>query len=123
MTGVLSFAVWAVLAQNTMTSLVLTEADAGSTHDVGRGETVELSLKENPSTGYRWTIDIEPSEAASVVESHFAPHGTGVGAAGSVAFEIVANRPGAVKLQAKLWRQWEGEGSVAARYSFALRVR
>lgn len=119
----LSYAVLVILAQNTMTSLVLTETDAGSTRSARRGETVELRLKENPSTGYRWSVGIEPAGAASIVGSRFVPAGPGAGAAGSAAFEIVADRPGAFELQAKLWRQWEGEGSVKKRYSVALRVR
>ncbi len=123
MTTILSFVVWAILAQNEMTTLVLTEADAGSAHDVTRGDRVELRLKENPSTGYRWSVDIEPSEAASIVGSRFVSGGPGVGGGGSVAFEIAANQAGAVELRAKLWRQWEGESSVTKRLSFALRVR
>ncbi len=122
MTSLLSFAVWALLAQNAMASLVLAEADAGSTRDVKRGETVELRLRENPSTGYRWSIGIEPGDAAKIVASNSLPGTGGVGAAGSRAFEIVANRPGAVTVNAKLMRQWEGEGSVVERRSFALQV-
>lgn len=123
MTIFLSLAVWAILAQNAMSNVILTEADAGSTHAVKRGETVELRLKENPSTGYRWSIDIEPSEAATIVASPSAGAAAGVGAPVSRGFKITATRPGVVNLQAKLWRQWEGEGSVTERFSFALQVR
>ena len=118
----LSFAVWAILAQNTMAGLVLTEADTGSTHDVRRGETIELRLQENPSTGYRWSVDLEPADAGAIVGSQFVAGGAGVGAAGSIAFEIMPSRPGVAQLRAELWRQWEGEASVTKRYSFALRV-
>ena len=123
MTTFLSFMVWAILAQNTMTNLILTDADAGSTHDVRQGQTVELHLRENPSTGYRWSVIIEPGAAASIVGSRFVSASAGVGAGGSIAFEIAASQTGAVELRAKLWREWEGESSVTNRYSFTLRVR
>ena len=106
-----------------MSDVVLTEADAGSTRQVKRGETVELRLKENPSTGYRWTIDVEPPGAATIAASSQEPGGSGLGANGVHVFEIAAKGSGAVTLSAKLWRSWEGEGAAVERKSFLLEVR
>ena len=79
-----------------MATLVLKETDADTTHDVERGDHVELRLPENPSTGYRWSIDVEPPEAAAIIATHWSPVGAGVGAAGIRAFEISIDESGAM---------------------------
>ena len=123
MTTLSSYAILAVVAQSAMSDVVLTEADAGSTRQVKRGETVELRLKESPSTGYRWTIDVEPPDAATIAASSQEPGGLGLGANGVHVFKIAAKGSGTVTLNAKLWRSWEGEGSAVERKSFTLEVR
>jgi inhibitor of cysteine peptidase len=112
----------AIVMQVAMPNLVLTDVDATSTHDVGRGETIELRLPENPTTGYRWSLDVEPPGASAVTGSRFETGGPGIGAGGMRIFTIAINGLGAVKLQAKLWREWEGEGSTIQRHTFALQV-
>jgi inhibitor of cysteine peptidase len=117
----LIFSLAAVLAQMSMATSSLTEADAGTTRIAQRGE-VELHLQENPSTGYRWSVDIAPPEAATVTASHWSPAGTGAGGAGTREFVITIEKPGTVTLRAKLWREWQGEGSVIQRREFTLQV-
>ena len=118
-----SYAILAILAQGAMSSIVLTEADAGSTRQLKRGETVELRLKENPSTGYRWTIDVEPPGAATIASSSQEPGAPGLGANGVHVFRIAAKGSGVVTLNARLSRSWEGEGVAEERKSFILQVR
>ena len=50
--------------QGLLAMSVLTEADSNSVRVVRQGEDVLLSLSENPSTGYRWTLRAEPPDAA-----------------------------------------------------------
>jgi inhibitor of cysteine peptidase len=113
----------AVLARMPMTMTSLTEADAGTIVIVKLGGSIELRLPENPSTGYLWSIDILPPGAAAVTASHWNPAGTGAGAAGIRAFAITIKQPGKVTLRAKLWREWQGEGSVTQSREFTLQVR
>jgi inhibitor of cysteine peptidase len=94
MTTLSSYAILAVVAQSAMSDVVLTEADAGSTRQVKRGETVELRLKENPSTGYRWTIDVEPPGGATIAASSQEPGGPGLGANGVHVFKDRRQRLG-----------------------------
>jgi inhibitor of cysteine peptidase len=112
----------AIFAQMHMASSLLTEADTDTIRVVQLGESVELRLPENPSTGYRWSIDIAPPEAAAVTASHWSPAGAGVGAAGTREFLITIKEAGKVTLRAKLWREWQGEGSVIQRREFTLQV-
>lgn len=105
-----------------MTITSLTEADADTIRIVHLGDSVELLLPENPSTGYLWSIDIAPPEAAAVAASHWSAAGAGVGAAGTREFVITIKEHGKMTLRAKLWREWQGEGSVTQRREFTLQV-
>ena len=105
-----------------MATTSLTEADAGTTRTVQLEEKVELHLPENPSTGYRWSINIVPPEAAAVIANDWSPAGPGVGATGTREFIITTKKPGTVMLRAKLWREWQGEGSITQRREFTLQV-
>jgi len=100
----------------------LTQADADTIRVVQLGESLKLYLPENPSTGFRWSIDIAPPEAAAVTASHWSPAGPGVGAAGIREFLITVRKTGTVTLHTKLWREWEGESSVTWRLQFKLHV-
>jgi inhibitor of cysteine peptidase len=106
-----------------MANSVLTEADANTVHALQRGSSVELLLRENPSTGYRWSIDCEPAEAAAVISSDWSPAGAGVGGTGTRKFVLLIREPGTLMIRAKLWRHWQGEGSVIERLEFTLQVR
>ena len=108
--------------QGPLAMSVLTEADSNSVKIVRQGEDVRLSLSESPSTGYRWTLRAEPPDAATIVSTRWTAGGAGVGAAGTREFVISVNEPGTVTLHAKLWREWEGEGSAKKRLAFTLQV-
>jgi predicted secreted protein len=46
-----------------MSTRVLTYQDCGQTIELRPGETAEIQLKENPSTGYRWSVASPPDPA------------------------------------------------------------
>ena len=109
-----------------MSNDILTDADAGSTRQVNTGEIVELRLEENPSTGYRWKVNVEPPDGATIAASAWLGlSGLGanqvIGGFGIHVFDITAQHPGRVTLRAK--RSHEGEGSEVERKSFVLEVR
>lgn len=39
-----------------MSQLTLTEADKGASYTVKKDDIILISLKENPTTGYRWML-------------------------------------------------------------------
>jgi inhibitor of cysteine peptidase len=49
--------------------------------------------------------------------------GVGVGGGGQRTFTFVAQKPGSVTLQLKLWREWEGDSSVTERFGVTINVR
>jgi inhibitor of cysteine peptidase len=101
----------------------LTEADNERTVDLRVGESVRLTLPENATTGYRWTVDhfdrgvVEPAGS----EPHYA--GGAVGAAGQVTFDFKAKQAGSGEVALKYWRHFEGEGSVVKRFRFRLNAK
>jgi len=105
-----------------MATVSLTEADTDKTRAVQVGDSVELRLPENPTTGYRWSIDISPAGAATLTASRWNPGGPGIGAAGTREFVIAVRERGAVRMHAKLWREWQGEGSAIERRDFNLQA-
>jgi inhibitor of cysteine peptidase len=101
----------------------LTEMDNGRTVDLRVGESVRLTLPENATTGYRWTVDhfdrevIDPAGS----EPHYA--GGAVGSAGQITFDFKAKKAGSGEVALKYWRHFEGEGSVVKRFRFRLNAK
>jgi predicted secreted protein len=107
---------------------VLTEADANARRVVAVGETIELRLIENPSTGYSWSVALDPPATAAIVATRWAPAGgSGAqpmpGASGTRDLTIAIKRPGRFAISAKYWRAWEGDASVTQKLVFQLDAR
>lgn len=102
--------------------LVLVESDNGRTVSVRLGEQLRLSLPENATTGYRWAIDRIDGAFMEALSPE--PHYTaaGVGSGGSVAFVFQGRKVGTGEIALKHWREWEGEGSVTARFCIHVQV-
>jgi inhibitor of cysteine peptidase len=108
-------------APKTMVSLV--ETDNGRTIDVRPGETVQVTLPENATTGYRWAVDHYDQDSIEAVSTE--PHypAKAVGAGGEVAFSFRAKKIGSGEIVLKHWRQWEGDASVTDRFRVQLHVQ
>lgn len=111
------------LAQNARAATVLTEADAKAPIAVRVGETVDLRLSENPSTGYVWSLAFDPPDAAAVTGSQWTANGGAIGAPGLRDLSIVIRQAGKLAIRAKNGRSWEGEASVTQRLEFRLEAR
>lgn len=101
----------------------LTEADNERTVDLRVGESVRLTLPENATTGYRWTVDHFDREVVDPAgsEPHYA--GGAVGSAGNVTFDFTAKKAGNGEVALKYWRHFEGEGSVVKRFRIRLNAQ
>ena len=101
----------------------LTEADNERTVDLRVGESVRLTLPENATTGYRWTVDHFDREVVDPAgsEPHYA--GGAVGSAGNVTFDFTAKKAGRGEVALKYWRHFEGEGSVVKRFRIRLNAQ
>jgi inhibitor of cysteine peptidase len=100
----------------------LTEANNGQAIQIRLGDPVDLRLRENPTTGFRWQV----VRADGLVEEAAADEGRRVpapgqppqmGAGGIRVFRFRARTPGTGRLELKLWREFQGESSVVSRYA------
>jgi predicted secreted protein len=98
----------------------LGEQDSSRTVEVGAGSVITVALAENPTTGYRWTV-----ETAGGLEriGDRSEGGGGFGAASMRVFEFRASQAGSHTLRLKNWREWEGESSVIKRFEAQILVK
>jgi inhibitor of cysteine peptidase len=94
--------------------MILSEQDRGRTVEVAEGDIITVRLRENPTTGYRWSV--ETTDGLELVGDDFEAGGGAIGAAGERVLEFRATRPGSHKLRLKNWREWEGDASVIDRF-------
>ncbi len=106
-----------------MPETTLTAADNGRDIDLAVGDDVVVELRENATTGYRWAIDEPLPSGLSLLGSDYEPGGTAPGAGGTRRFRLRASGPGSGALSLKLWREWQGDGSVTERFRVNLTVR
>ncbi len=112
-----------IAKQIKMTHL-LVATDNNRTQDIRLDETVRITLPENATTGYRWTVESYDRELITELpaEAHY-PTTTGVGSGGEVTFIFQAKKIGTGDIMLKQWRSWEGDSSAIARFHIQLRVR
>jgi inhibitor of cysteine peptidase len=112
-----------VTGSKKMSEVTLTEVDNGKSIAVQVGQKVILRLNENPTTGFRWAVDTGNNEIIELHSSEYirAP-GSAVGGGGQRVFVFEAKRSGSVRLLLKLWREWEGDKSIASRFDVSIHV-
>ncbi|MBB5421629.1 protease inhibitor I42 family protein [Paraburkholderia atlantica] len=85
-------------------SRTITEADNGTTVELGAGETFVLYLSENATTGYRWAIDGLDTGLVELQESDYIGGSEAVGSGGKAHWTFHVMAPGTTYLKLKLWR-------------------
>lgn len=93
--------------------------DSGTERRVHVGETVRVSLPENPTTGYRWECDMD-AEALHQMHDSYTGDVMPRGAKGARLLEFVALRPGVVTLRLVKRRSWDQ--AMAGEFTVLLRV-
>ena len=84
---------------------------------------MEISLKENPSTGFRWSLEKSNDEILELLNSDYIQaSGPEVGSGGKRIWKFIAKKTGDVHLVLKLWRAWEGNRSIVKRFEAIIRV-
>jgi inhibitor of cysteine peptidase len=84
------------------------------------GDTIELSLPESPTTGFRWTL-ADPGAPVLVLKSDdFVPSGPNPGAGGTRKFAFVVSQAGDATVSLRNQRKW---GDADTGRDFTLNVR
>ncbi|NJR65542.1 MAG: protease inhibitor I42 family protein [Leptolyngbyaceae cyanobacterium CRU_2_3] len=107
-----------------MSVVFLTQADSGRTIQVNSGDIFSVRLTENPTTGYRWTIQSMNDEILELQNSEYAaPANIGIGSGSQRIFTFRAHAAGTADLQLKEWRGWEGDRSITHQFNLTVQVR
>jgi len=96
--------------------LLLGQHDHLSTVSLAEGDTVEVVLDENASTGYMWTPENLPEGLTLTNDGTRPPDQLRPGAAGSHWFRFRAERTGHGALVLELRRPWEHGSPPAQRF-------
>ena len=112
--------------------LSLTSADDGRSLDIRQGSEIELTLRENASTGFRWSLaPLDPALVELVSEQSLPNPGGGasspglpppVGSPGQVVYRFKALSPGRTQIKLNHLRSWEGDPSTIDRFRLSLRI-
>jgi len=105
---------------------VITEANNGTTISLEKGETFYLRLKENPTTGYSWQLNLSQG-LNNVSEKYYPPESKEgeepiVGAGGVHLWEIKAYSEGYQQVTAIYKRSWENETGTEDKFTLNVEV-
>ena len=122
LTGVLA----AVAGAGCAASVVLLDGgDSGSEVQVGIGQTLDVKLESNPSTGYSWQVVEVPDVLEQVGEAAFATEADGdvVGAAGTETLQFTALGAGTGTLLLEYRRPWETDAAAEEVFEITVTVK
>ncbi len=90
------------------TSHVLTAQDSGKTIELRPGETIQVVLEGNPTTGYTWEVSPESDAPVEAVgDWEFQPSSRALGAGGQLRLTLKAGRGGQGLLRLVYHRPFE----------------
>ncbi len=98
------------------------EPDTGKTIEVSVGQTIEIRLPENPTTGFRWLMSARDDSVCTVLHEEFHPPAQAApGAGGERAWQLEARAVGECDFGVAYRRPWEADGG--PQRTFQLRIR
>jgi inhibitor of cysteine peptidase len=102
--------------------LEINKNQSGGEVEVALGETFQVRLPENPTTGYRWAISSSSGPSIEMQEDTFEPPGgEGLGAGGSHRWRFLTIQEGTVELVMEYRRSWEKRS--AETFTVTIRVK
>ena len=100
-------AVW-LCVSSSAAPVGLSEEDAGSTVELRVGDTMEVVLDGNPTTGFQWeTAAVDASVLNQLGEPGFEPYSNLIGSGGKFTFRFEAVASGQTLLKLVYHRSWE----------------
>jgi inhibitor of cysteine peptidase len=101
----------------------LSVADNGSTITLDSGDNFEIALAENPTTGYRWHVDVSPAKVVTSEGSDLDVQGKGVGAGGERRLQFHAAQAGSFTIECLRYRSGESPSSAVETFKISGVVR
>lgn len=106
-----------------MADVTVTKAQDGQVLDARVGDSISLSLPENPSTGYTWAVESVDEAALDLGSPTDHRERPGVGSGGMKTWTLRARAPGRTRVEMKRWRHWEGDRSVVERFAVTVDIK
>ncbi len=103
--------------------LVLNESANGTTHAVPVNSTINLTLQENPTTGYSWNLST--TSGLTLLSDNYVsddPAGSRVGAGGQHHWQLTATTAGIQEIRGVYVRPWENQTADAGIFSVEISV-
>jgi len=105
-----------------MTTRALTIADHHSTITLHPGDQFQLSLEENPTTGFRWAVVEDAGARVSIVQDRYIPATPATpGAAGHRHLTFTATESGQARLILRYRQEWD-RASASSEFSIHLHI-
>ena len=98
--------------------MTIDDSQDGGSFDFKPGDVFEIVLKETPTAGYRWRLELDGKPYILALNDSFVP-GAAPGAAGQHRWKLQAHQPGEARLVFWYGRSWEPEPA----RSFSVTVR
>ena len=106
-----------------MAEYIFGEKDNGAKVQVERGAKITIELKENPTTGYRWTISsIDEVFLLPEGDEFLPPKQKSLGAGGLRRFFFRAKGAGSTKLTLINKRAWQRDDQAVGALNLAIRI-
>lgn len=101
--------------------MILTHQQSGGSFETSSGDLIMVRLEENPTTGYRWTV--ERKDNLELERDYYEKMSSAIGAAGFRIFHFRTHIAGLQELHMKNWREWEGDSSIISRFNANILVK
>ena len=100
------------------TAIEVNDQANGTTVVLTVGQSLVVRLPENPTTGYRWSVE---SLGGMLLEGdEFLPAGAGAGAGGTRHLRLRAHKPDRTQISLSLRRSWEAPSASIGRFTLSV---
>lgn len=103
-------------------TIKISEGANGREIEAASGQMIEISLPENPTTGFRWRLESNGEPVVALQSDAFAASGGPPGAGGIHHWRFQAVQPGSARLAFALGRSWQATAPPAKTFSVGVRV-
>jgi inhibitor of cysteine peptidase len=99
----------------------------GTEVELAVGQEIEISLPENPTTGFRWHLGSSGEPACALLDDSFEPPsgasgGGSPGQGGRHHWRLEAMQPAQGRVEIMSRRPWEDDQAAARRFTLTIRV-
>jgi inhibitor of cysteine peptidase len=106
-----------------MSEIVIVQSDQASKFEAHPGDSILIRVPENPTTGYRWELDVADDQIMALQDSDYSGASKASIGGGTRTFSLKARRQGTVRVRLRLRRGWESEETAIDDFEVTIRVR